>query len=61
MAETTLPMILNVMRNFYTPLKDCDPCLKFVFITGITRKKVFTPIQGNVAIMNNMTKTSHYL
>ena len=37
MAETTLPMIRNVMRNFYTPLKDCDPCQKFVFITGITK------------------------
>ena len=35
--ETTLPMLRNVMRNFFSPLKDCDPCLKFVFITGITK------------------------
>ena len=25
------------MRNFYSPLKDCDPCLRFVFLTGITK------------------------
>ena len=25
------------MRNFYSPLKDCDPYLKFVFLTGITK------------------------
>ena len=27
----------QIMRNFYSPLKDCDPYLKFVFITGITK------------------------
>ena len=27
----------QVMRNFYSPLKDCDPHLQFVFITGITK------------------------
>ena len=26
-----------VMRNFYSPLKDCDPMLRFVFLTGITK------------------------
>ena len=35
--ETTLPVLRNVMRNFYSPLKDCDPYLKFVFLTGITK------------------------
>ena len=35
--ETSLPVLRNVMRNFFSPLKDCDPCLKFVFITGITK------------------------
>ena len=25
------------MRNFYSPLKYCDPHLQFVFITGITK------------------------
>ena len=27
----------QTMRNFYSPLKDCDPHLQFVFITGITK------------------------
>lgn len=27
----------QVMRNFYSPLKACDPYLRFVFITGITK------------------------
>ena len=27
----------QVMRNFYSPLKACDPHLQFVFITGITK------------------------
>ena len=35
--ETTLPVLRNVMRNFYSPLKDCDPYLQFVFLTGITK------------------------
>ena len=32
-----LPILRQVMRNFYSPLKDCDPYLKFVFLTGITK------------------------
>ena len=35
--KETLPMLRNVMRNFYSPLKDCDPYLEFVFLTGITK------------------------
>ena len=35
--ETTLPVLRNVMRNFYSPLKDSDPFLQFVFLTGITK------------------------
>lgn len=27
----------QIMRNFYSPLKSCDPYLHFVFITGITK------------------------
>ena len=27
----------QVMRNFYSPLKDCEPMLRFVFMTGITK------------------------
>ena len=35
--EQNLPVLRNVMRNFYSPLKDCDPYLQFVFLTGITK------------------------
>ena len=32
-----LPVLRQVMRNFYSPLKAADPYLKFVFLTGITK------------------------
>ena len=35
--EKMLPVLRNVMRNFYSPLKASDPYLKFVFLTGITK------------------------
>ena len=35
--EQNLPVLRNVMRNFYSPLKDSDPYLQFVFLTGITK------------------------
>ena len=35
--KETLPVLRNVMRNFYSPLKDSDPYLEFLFITGITK------------------------
>ena len=35
--ETALPILRNVMRNFYSPLKASDPYLQFVFLTGITK------------------------
>ena len=35
--EENLPQLRNVMRNFYSPLKDCEPYLRFVFLTGITK------------------------
>ncbi|MDY5387008.1 MAG: AAA family ATPase, partial [Muribaculaceae bacterium] len=34
--DTDLPVLRNVMRNFYSPLKACDKYLRFVFLTGIT-------------------------
>ena len=33
----TLDVLRNTMRNFYSPLKDCEPMLRFVFLTGITK------------------------
>ena len=35
--KENLPRLRNVMRNFYSPLKACDPYLRFVFLTGITK------------------------
>ena len=35
--DEQLPVLRQAMRNFYSPLKDCDPYLKFVFLTGITK------------------------
>lgn len=35
--EKNLPILRNVMRNFYSPLKACDPYLRYVFLTGITK------------------------
>lgn len=35
--DTALAANRQIMRNFYSPLKACDPMLRFVFITGITK------------------------
>ena len=35
--DENLPALRNIMRNFYSPLKACDPYLRFVFLTGITK------------------------
>ncbi len=35
--DEELPKRRNIMRNFYSPLKDMAPYLRFVFLTGITK------------------------
>ena len=35
--NSSLEALRNVMRNFYSPLKDYEPYLRFVFLTGITK------------------------
>ncbi len=35
--DQELDELRNIMRNFYSPLKDCEPYLRFVFLTGITK------------------------
>ncbi len=35
--EENLKQLRQVMQNFYSPIKDCDEYLRFVFITGITK------------------------
>ena len=32
-----LDKLRNIVRNFYSPLKMCEPMLRFVFLTGITK------------------------
>lgn len=35
--DENLSTLREVMRNFYSPLKDCEKMLRFVFLTGITK------------------------
>ena len=49
-----LPVLRNVMRNFYSPLKDCDPYLQFVFLTGITKFSQLSIFSE----LNNLTNIS---
>ena len=35
--EQRLNSLRLIMRNFYSPLKKCERCMKFVFLTGITK------------------------
>ena len=32
-----LPVLRQIMRNFYSPIKSLAPYLRFVFITGINK------------------------
>ena len=52
--ETKLPILRNVMRNFYSPLKDSDPYLQFVFLTGITKFSQLSIFSE----LNNLTNIS---
>ena len=52
--ETSLPVLRNVMRNFYSPLKASDPYLKFVFLTGITKFSQLSIFSE----LNNLTNIS---
>ena len=52
--EKTLPILRNVMRNFYSPLKASDPYLKFVFLTGITKFSQLSIFSE----LNNLTNIS---
>ena len=52
--EQMLPELRNVMRNFYSPLKGCDPYIKFVFLTGITKFSQLSIFSE----LNNLTNIS---
>ena len=54
--DELLPQLRQVMRNFYSPLKACDPYLRFVFLTGITKfsqMSIFSELNNlkNVSMM----------
>ena len=52
--RTNLEALRQVMRNFYSPLKDCEPYLRFVFLTGITK---FSQV-SIFSELNNITNVS---
>ncbi len=54
--KTSLEVLRNIMRNFYSPLKDCDPYLRFVFLTGITKFSQLSIFSE----LNNITNISMY-
>ena len=35
--KEVLDVLRNTMRNFYSPFKECESMLRFVFLTGITK------------------------
>ena len=52
-----LEALRNIMRNFYSPLKKCEPLLRFVFLTGITKfsqVSIFSELNNisNISINN---------
>ncbi len=52
--DTALDVLRNVMRNFYSPLKDCEKMLRFVFLTGITKFSQLSIFSE----LNNITNVS---
>ena len=52
--DENLPQLRHVMRNFYSPLKDSDPYLHFVFLTGITKFSQLSIFSE----LNNLTNIS---
>ncbi len=57
--ETELPVLRNVMRNFYSPLKNLDPYLRFVFLTGITKFSQLS-IFSELNNIQNLTMDKEY-
>ena len=52
--ENSLGKLRQIMRNFYSPLKDCEPYLRFVFLTGITKFSQMSIFSE----LNNITNVS---
>lgn len=52
--DKSLKVLRDVMRNFYSPLKMCEPKLRFVFLTGITKFSQLSIFSE----LNNVTNVS---
>lgn len=52
--KESLDVLRNIMRNFYSPLKMCEPKLRFVFLAGITK---FSQV-SIFSELNNITNIS---
>ena len=52
--ESSLGELRQIMRNFYSPLKDSEPYLRFVFLTGITKFSQMSIFSE----LNNITNVS---
>ena len=50
--EENLPVLRNVLQNFYCCLKPADPYLRFVFLTGITKFSQLSIFSALNNIMN---------
>ena len=57
--KESLDMLRNIMRNFYSPLKDCEPYLRFVFLTGITKFSQASIFSG-LNNINNISMEDEY-
>lgn len=57
--EEALRRNRTIMRNFYSPLKACDPMLRFVFITGITKFSQLS-IFSELNNLKNISMLSEY-
>ena len=56
--DNELEVLRDTMRNFYSPLKDCEPYLRFVFLTGITKfsqLSIFSELNNitNISMQND--------
>jgi hypothetical protein len=54
-----LPMVRQMMQDFYAPLKDADPYLRFCFITGITKFSQLS-IFSTINNLRNITMLKQY-
>ena len=52
--DERLESLRHLMRNFYSPLKQCEPMLRFVFLTGITKFSQLSIFSA----LNNITNIS---